>query len=348
MRELNPTLRELAKCCQNILDTVRSPDTACTEISTRTQIEYMRQAKQLLERAKLVEGGLYCAVQSTTSISTFRKRLAALGYFLSDEHAQLNREMSQPVIPAPEILHLRLTQHQQRLQALQRLRQEGIAAERTQRRSKRQSLAGLPTNWRIDLCKRAADGRYILPLMVLALTGCRPSELVAGIQIWRDSDHATGKDLIHFRIRGAKVKASQGQPYRTISYEASDPHPLIVVMNELLHAQENSQVFAQVDSAVNLTVEIRRLAYSLWPKHKHTVTAYCFRHQFAADLKASDDEEAASRGLGHLSAKTRRLYGTAAQASKGHRNRPLRVEADRLVKPHLSGRLNKQADSPTP
>lgn len=105
MRELNPTLRELAKCCQNILDTVRSPDTACTEISTRTQIEYMRQAKQLLERAKLVEGGLYCVVQSTTSISTFRKRLAALGYFLSDEHAQLNREMSQPVIPAPEILH---------------------------------------------------------------------------------------------------------------------------------------------------------------------------------------------------------------------------------------------------
>ena len=119
-------------------------------------------------------------------------------------------------------------------------------------------------------------------------------------------------------------------------------------MHELLHAQENSQVFAQVDSAVNLTVEIRRLAYSLWPKHKHTVTAYCFRHQFAADLKASDDEEAASRGLGHLSAKTRRLYGTAAQASKGHRNRLLRVEADRLVKPHLSGRLNKQADSPTP
>ena len=348
MRELNPTLRELAKRCQTILDSVRSTSTACNEASTRTQIEYIKQAKQLLARAKQLEGGLYRAVQATTSISTFRKRLAALVYFLNDEHAQLIRELSQPVIPAPEVLHLRLAQHQKHLQALQRLRQEGMTAERTQRRSKRQSLAGLPRNWRIDLCKRAAHGRYIFPLVVLALTGCRPSELVAGIQIWRDGDPATGKDLIHFRIRGAKVKASQGQPCRTISYEANDSHPLMVVVNELLHDQENSQVFAQVNSAVNLTVEIRRLACSLWPKHKHTVTAYCFRHQFAADLKASDDEEATSRGLGHLSAKTRRLYGTAAQASKGYRNRPLRVEADRPVKPHLSGRLNRQADSPTP
>lgn len=261
---------------------------------------------------------------------------------------ELIRELSKLAIPAPEILHVRLQQHEQRLQALKRLRQEGMTAQRTQRRSKRQSLAGLPTNWRTDLCKRAADGRYLFPLMVLAMTGCRPSELVAGIQIWRAQDIATGKDLIHFRIRGAKVKASQGQPYRTISYEARDSHPLIVVLNELLLAQEDSQVFAQIGSAINLTIEIRRLAHCLWPKHKHTVTAYCFRHQFAADLKASDDEEATSRGLGHLSARTRRLYGTAAQASKGHRNRPLRVEAERPVKPHLHGRFNRLADTPRP
>lgn len=245
-------LRELATRCQTLLDSVRSPDGARTEVSTRTQVEYIRQAKRLIEHANLVEGGLYGAVQSTTSISTFRKRLAALGYFLKEDHMELIRELSKLAIPAPEILHLRLQQHEQRLQALKRLRQEGMTAQRTQRRSKRQSLAGLPTNWRTDLCKRAADGRYLFPLMVLAMTGCRPSELVAGIQIWRAQDIATGKDLIHFRIRGAKVKASQGQPYRTISYEARDSHPLIVVLNELLLAQEDSQVFAQIGSAINL------------------------------------------------------------------------------------------------
>ena len=84
MRELNPTLRELAKRCQTILDSVRSTSTACNEASTRTQIEYIKQAKQLLARAKQLEGGLYRAVQATTSISTFRKRLAALGGSVPD------------------------------------------------------------------------------------------------------------------------------------------------------------------------------------------------------------------------------------------------------------------------
>lgn len=168
-----------------------------------------------------------------------------------------------------------------------------------------------------------------------------------GIDVWRGKDEVTGKLLIHFRIRGAKVKDSQGQPLRTISYDFNDPHPLVVVVNELLDTQPEPRVFAQVRSAVNLTVEIRRLAHSLWPKHKQPITAYCFRHQFAADLKANGDDEATSRGLGHISAETRRLYGTAGQASKGHRLRPLRVEVERPVKPRRRGPCTKRRNEPT-
>lgn len=348
MSDIHLKLQELAARCQAILDAMRSPDAAVVDASAKTQAEYTQQGKQLLEHAKRVEGGLYAAVQSTSSVSTFRKRLAALGHFLDEQNAQLKQQLSRPSIPSPEILHLRLTQHLQRLQTLQRLRQEGMTAQRAKRRSKRQSLAGLPANWRTALCKRAASGRYLFALIVLTLTGCRPSELANGIQIWRGKDEGTGKHVIHFQIRGAKVKAAQGQPLRTISYNADDPHPLVGVVNKLLNSQEEPHVFAQVRSAINLTVEIRRLAHSLWPKHKHTVTAYSFRHQFAADLKASVDEDATSRGLGHLSAATRRVYGTASQASKGQRLRPLQIEAERPVKPRGRGPCTKKRGEPSP
>ncbi len=342
MNELLIKIQELAKRCQAILDTMHSPDVDVQRgPSARTKLAYERQAQRLLQCAQHVEGGLFAVVQSTTHVSTFRKRLVALEHFLSSRQKQLTQQLNAPAAHTAEILHLRCLLQLKRLHALQRLRQEGMIGERAKRRSKRQSLAGLPANWRIALCKRAASGRYLFSLIVLALTGCRPSELAHGIDVWRGKDENTGKLLIHFRIRGAKVKDLQGQPLRTISYDTNDPHPLVVVVNELLDTQSEPRVFAQVRSAVNLTVEIRRLARSLWPKHKQPITAYCFRHQFAADLKANGDDEATSRGLGHISAETRRLYGTAGQASKGHRLRPLRVEVERPVKPRSRGPCTK-------
>lgn len=351
MNDQQMTWEELANRCQKILDAMfRSPDgLKPRNISYKTEVEYERQAQQLLHRARHTEGGLFYVVQSTTSASTFRKRLVALEHFLNTQQEQLTRQINTPVVHAAEILHLRLLMQLKNLQTRQRLRQKGMSGQRAKRRSKRQTLAGLPANWRTALCKRAASGRYIFPLIVLALTGCRPVELVSGIHLWRSKDAATGRSLIHFSIAGAKVKDSQGQPMRTITYHAKDPHPFVVVINELLDAQPEPQVFAQIDSAINLTVEVRRLARSLWPKHKQPITAYCFRHQFAADLKANGDDEATSRGLGHISAKTRRFYGTAGQASKGDRLRPLLVEAQRPVKP-LRGRgpCTKRFGDPKP
>ena len=348
MNELLIKVQELANRCQAILDAMRPPDVQVQRsTSHKTKVEYERQAQQLLQRARHVEGGLFAVVQSTRCVTTFRKRLIALEHFLFSQQEQLTRQLNAPAVQAAEILHLRFFLQLKHLQALQRLRQQGMTGERAKRRSKRQSLAGLPANWRIDLCKRAVGGRYLFSLIVLALTGCRPSELVHGIDIWRGKDEVTGKLLIHLRIRGAKVKDSQGQPLRTISYDTNDPHPLVVVVNELLDTQSEPRVFAQVRSAVNLTVEIRRLARSLWPKHKQPITAYCFRHQFAADLKANGDDEATSRGLGHISAETRRLYGTAGQASKGHRLRPLQVEVERPVKPRRRGPCTKRRNEPS-
>lgn len=50
-----------------------------------------------------------------------------------------------------------------------------------------------------------------------------------------------------------------------------------------------------------------------WPKRKTTLTPYCFRHQLAADMKASEqlDSEEISAALGHLSDATKSTYGHA-------------------------------------
>ena len=343
MNDLLKKLQELEKRCRAILDAMFSRDARePRSASPKTEMEYERQAQQLLRRVRHVEGGLFYVVQSTTSVATFRKRLAALQHFLCTQQQQLTQQLNAPVVKAAEILHIRLLLQLKNLQTLQRLRQEGMTGQRAKRRSKRQALAGLPTNWRTTLCKQAAGGRYLFPLILLSLTGCRPSELVNGIHVWRTKEAASGRSLIHFSIAGAKVKASQGQPVRTITYDAKDPHPFIVVVNGLLDAQPEPQVFAQISSAVNLTVEIRRLARSLWPKHKQPITAYCFRHQFAADMKANGDDEATSRSLGHISAETRRAYGTAGQASKGERVRPARIDSQRPVNPRRRGPCAKR------
>lgn len=350
MNNLPAQIQHVAQQCSKILEAVQPRGGRFADPSTKTQIEYLRQTTQLIQRTRHTKGGLVEVIQSTAHISTFRKRLAALRYFLHDQQQQLFRRLKQPIVPAPEILYLELRQHLEQLQDLAKLQQEGMRNQRAKRRSKRQALAGLPSNWRTALCKRAADGRYIFPLIVLALTGCRPSELVKGIHLWRSRDETEAKDLIHFSIQGVKVKSTQGQPRRTITYAADDPHPLVVVINKLLDTQEEPHVLAKIDSAVNLTVEIRRLANCLWPKHKQPVTAYCFRHQWAADIKANSDEDAASRGLGHISAKTRRFYGTANQASTAQRLRPLRVEAERPLKSNPSFRFpgHKPGDQPRP
>jgi len=65
-------------------------------------------------------------------------------------------------------------------------------------------------------------------------------------------------------------------------------------------------------------------------------------------MKANGDDEATSRGLGHISAETRRLYGTAAQASKGERVRPLFVDAQRPVKARCRGPCSKRRTNPMP
>jgi len=301
--------------------------------SANTEHDYLSLGQLLLHRAKSHPNGLVGAVADTRRPSTFQKRLAALAFTLQKQHLELLDRIIRPVesllldslIQTAEQLLAALT-------ALQTLRQQGLRGPRARRRSKRQALSGLPADWREQLCLRGRDGRYGAALLVAALTGCRPAELVTGIRVWRGPNAASQEAALHIEVKGAKVKREQGQPLRRLTYSAEDPHPLLQMLMALAPATPYAPLVVQVESAGNFSAEVQRLAACLWPSHPQAVTGYCLRHQWSADAKRNGDADAVSRGLGHLSRKTQRVYGTASQGKPAHRLKPLRIEAERPVK----------------
>ena len=103
MNELTLRIQELANRCQAILDAMRSPDVhAPRGPSSKTKLAYERQAQQLLHRTLHTEGGLFAVVQSTTRVSTFRKRLVALEHFLGavGRHARHDVERERTLLTA--------------------------------------------------------------------------------------------------------------------------------------------------------------------------------------------------------------------------------------------------------
>jgi len=300
--------------------------------SANTEHDYLRLGQLLLHRAKSHPKGLVGAVTDTRRPTTFQKRLAALAFTLQQHHLELLDRIIRPVEPL--LLDSLIESAEQLLvdlKALQVLRQQGLSGPRARRKSKRQALSGLPADWRVQLCNRGRPGRYGAALVVAALTGCRPSELERGVKIWQTQDAATQEIEIHFEVAGATVKREQGQPHRRLTYAAGDTHPLLSMIKALLPGSAETPVVVQVASAMNFSSEVQRLARCLWPSHPHTVTAYCLRHQWGADAKRNGDAGAVSRGLGHLSRKTQRVYGTALQGKPAHRLKPLRIEAERPV-----------------
>lgn len=333
--------------CQAAIMAIRPRSGSFAECSKKSRSEYLSLANILVRRARDSECGLIDVVSATTSSRTFQKRMAALRFYLHAQHRDLMQAVSQASPTQMQALNHKLQDHLLQLKQFPAIQQQGLQGRRENRRSKRQALQGLPGNWRTLLCQRAARGRYAIALLALSLSGCRPSELAAGILIWyNDTDPL--HPLLHIGVNGTKVKATQGQPYRCITYSADDPHPIVATVLARLNQQEDRHLHVQIDKPGNLTVEIRRLACSLWPRHKHSITAYCFRHQFGADLKAGGDSDVVSRGLGHCSSKTRGYYGTAGQASKSERLTPLEIEAERPIKATSSILLMHERKIPIP
>ncbi len=175
---------------------------------------------------------------------------------------------------------------------------------------KRRGLGNLPDDWREQLLARA-EANEKLPIILLAISGCRPSELAMGIDI-----RPQGSQIL-LGIRGAKVTEQNGQPYRVLSIDRD--HPWGRRLADVLSSASAKSAYQE--STHSLQHRIRRVA-TQW-QHSvgitgYQISAYSFRHQVAADLKRDGESaEWIAAVLGHRSTRTATCYGTWHQGKSG-------------------------------
>jgi integrase len=301
--------------------------------SDRTKAEYRRLGSLLFKRA-LRSGDLLNVINDTQSPRTFFKRIAAARSCILEIILSSINEVRRIQLGRTSVEHDRLLVLSRKLESLLPLLPQlcsaieaGFVGIRRKRKSKRLALKGLSTNWREQICRRSGAGKYAIPCLILAATGCRPAELVRGVNIWKAFDDEAGKTCLFIDVEGVKVRDGYGQPERRFVFSADDTNDVIKKIVDI--APFGFPKTVKIENANYFTVEIRRIAGVLWPEHHSAITASCFRHQISADLKRFGDAQMVSQALGHRSGKTKKHYGTAGQSKS--MIVPIRVETTYAV-----------------
>lgn len=201
--------------------------------------------------------------------------------------------------------------------------------QRRPRHSKRKDLLGLLADWRERMVARLPN--YRLAVLVQAVTGCRPDELVNGVQLEIQSGYPVAI------IKGSKITAKTGQPWRRLLWQVDSESPLV---RHLVAEVQAGASMAKIENAKAYSGAVREAGTREWPRRKTTVTPYCFRHAAASDMKASGmDKMLIAQALGHCSDVTKQYYGSWHQA-RGSSVAPRLVEAARRIqvaeKPNFS------------
>ena len=145
-------------------------------------------------------------------------------------------------------------------------------------------------------------------IAVLWATGCRPAELERGVDVLIDK----AKGLC-VRIPGAKVNdaKSAGQPVRilTINKNSQAGRALLAVLGD----EQRVQVQRKATRITKDLLAIRPKLPAGW-----VVSAYSFRHQAAANMKADlGNAEKVAAAMGHRSTRSQQHYGTKRQGQTG-------------------------------
>lgn len=273
-----------------------------------------------VEYARLINGTksyaeLISKARSTTSIRTWHRRRAAIIYVLLTllkkflfKQDKMQKNLIEESEWLAKVKDIKVTES-----LLTKVENEP-ALKKTNRKpaeSKKKHLRGLPKDWREQIIRRMPT--YQPQILTLAITGCRPAEIVKGIK-WRIDNNK-----LIAEINGAKVSKHSGQETRILSFKIEGE--IAKALAEIISENGGSYVVTLV-SAVNLTTAIRSAARRAFPKFKKSITAYSFRHQAAADWKAlantsTDPEESliqVSAMLGHATNLTKGRYGHSSQS----------------------------------
>lgn len=291
-----------------------------SEASLETRDKYVKIAKKLIDEKITTPEEL---VKQYINPRTYYKNKAALHYFLSivikkhlkeaDKYQKTDLqkwwEYVDYIKEAQDIL-------ESFIDAPPNLPRE-VNNGAVKRISKRQSLPHGP--WREAMCAAAGQSRSpdAAPVLeTLSLTGCRPAELVTGVE-WSLID---GKLVA--TITGVKCKADAGQEWRRLVLDVRGQ--VAEAMAARVEAAGGRLVIAapsvrRVDKLVKKAAE---RAFAAAPVSAEPLSAYSFRHQFASDLKAcgitlDETGTGSSASMGHRTDATIRQYGTKRRGGGG-------------------------------
>ncbi|MFZ3141243.1 hypothetical protein [Polaromonas sp.] len=203
------------------------------------------------------------------------------------------------------------------------------------RATKRANLSRLPNDWREQLIDRMP--KYRAQAAITALSGCRPAELVAGIQI------LLTKNLLTVLINGAKVGAQSGQEWRQLNWQLPSESPLVMLVEDMIIDRYSDEELSNCDELTfyistpdakafsGAMREAGKRAFPLFTK-TNTITPYSMRHQFSSDMKTAElPGDDISKALGHCASKTKGSYGEFGPGRAGMS--PNSIIAARHVKP---------------
>lgn len=163
-------------------------------------------------------------------------------------------------------------------------------------------------SWQAKVHDKASDAQKPA-IAVLWATGCRPAELQRGVDVFIDKDSGA----LCVRIPGAKVNDAKraGQPIRVLAINKNSQagRALLAVLGD----KQRVQVQRKATRITKDFLAIRPKLPASW-----VVSAYSFRHQAAANLKADlRNAEKVAAAMGHRSTRSQQHYGTKRQGQAG-------------------------------
>jgi integrase len=198
---------------------------------------------------------------------------------------------------------------------------------------KRESLRRANPDWIEKIWQFAMNSRYADHIAVLALTGCRPSELQKGIYIKLGQWHQ-----MSVYIAGSKVNDFNGQDWRILHFDdLKTPwgkHLLDKVWRnnrELSLCLEEPKPGKKTGETKFITDMLRHWSVELGWTDRKSVSAYTFRHAASAQFKNYLSPYDVAAALGQRQVNTQRDYGLRAQA-KGLADIPTKIEAKHAVR----------------
>ena len=221
----------------------------------------------------------------------------------------------------------------------------------------------LASYWRFVLADDDTGDLQRAMIATLILTGCRPVEFSCrlGIEV-SIADVDTAKRLT-FKIHGAKTATkkgisveAKGQAIRQITLGCHSPEALWL-HRHISRSAENRLVFGQAAAPYSLSGKVlsiaeqerlltnslgkrvKKIASRAFPRLKHNVTPYVFRHSFADALRTEGrfDEQARAAALGQQSTRTLGHYGGSNRRRKIQSVRSqqiVRIDASSPVREH--------------